>query len=89
MICDDLPLSLITEMLMFQVYGPMPDEDRVMLHSLGNLTIYQVKKEDGGDYECVAEDGDISSVASTELIIESKSDTVSAVRYLLVSGCTA
>lgn len=50
----------------------MPSTDRIMLHPLGNLTIYDVVKEDGGDYECVAEDGDISSVASTELIIESE-----------------
>lgn len=50
----------------------MPEADRIMLHSRGNLTIYEVTKEDGGDYECVAEDGDISSVASTELIIESE-----------------
>lgn len=50
----------------------MPSANRIMMHPRGNLTIYDVVKEDGGNYECVAEDDEISSTAGTEIIIESQ-----------------
>ena len=55
-----------------QVYSPLPDNARLQFSSQGSMTINSVRKDDGGIYKCIASDGDISSTAMLELIIQRK-----------------